>query len=78
VMTINPPTKQNLLPVYKEACRALPPRPKRTEYRATLLRRLAKARAASCWAIFDYFSRRLQTDVCLNRGEQSKDASTGF
>jgi len=35
-------------PVYKEACKALPPIPKNTEYRATLLSRLATWFAAGC------------------------------
>lgn len=35
-------------PVYKEACKALPPIPNNTEYRATLLSRLATWFAAGC------------------------------
>ena len=35
-------------PVYRDACKALPPIPSNTEYRATLLSKFATALAAGC------------------------------
>ena len=40
--------KLKISPVYRDACKALPPIPNNTEYRATLLSRFATALAAGC------------------------------